>query len=129
MLDTNDLTTEHQNRLLQSLSREVSLNSMPKPTLKIMPTRRSVFRSGHGSLDGHMTLMNHYICHCGSKFSVSEHSTSTQSNGTALDTYTVECGNCGDEEDVSFMSLRNMFLNLDKPSQVNTKNKRLYPYI
>ncbi|MHA2503129.1 MAG: hypothetical protein ACXAE3_09675 [Candidatus Kariarchaeaceae archaeon] len=129
MLDSKDLTAEHQNRLLNSLARTVSLNSLPKPTLKLEPRRRSLLRSGHGSLDAHMTLMRHYICQCGSRFSVSEHSTSTHSNGTALDTYTVECGNCGDEEDVSFMSLRNTLRQIESPNKVDTRNKHLYPYL
>ena len=129
MLSTDDLQREHQERLLRSLHK-VSLDQMPKASLPKQPVKPSIYRAGRGSLQDHMMLMKNYICQCGNKISELTHSTSANSNGTALDTYVMTCGHCGDEDKISFMSMRKTLEAASGDTvKIDRNDRRLFPYL
>jgi len=129
MLSTDDLQADHQQRLLKSLQHRVSMDSMPQPKLKNNPINLNAYRSGRGSLEDHMMIMKNYICQCGHKTDLS-HSMSSNNNGTALDIYKISCSYCGDEEEVSFMSMKEVLEEATGSNiQVDRNNRRLFPYL
>jgi len=130
MLNDNGEPTEHQQRLLNSLQRRVSLDDMPKATLQTKSALKpKLYRSGRGTLDDHMLLIKNYVCQCGHRITDVDHSTASKIDGTALDTYKLKCEHCGDNEEVSFMSMRKALQGVKKEGSFDRSNKRLYPYL
>jgi hypothetical protein len=121
-------TAESQSRLLTSLQAQMLLNTMPQPKIRDRSKPRpNLNRAGRGSFEDHKRLLRYYVCSCGAtigdKFT---HSTVASQNGTALDKYASHCDSCGEDQEVSFVSLRSTLQEIQKEEK--PKDRNLFPY-
>lgn len=88
----------------------------------------TAFFSGNGSMDDNLKIINQYICSCGSKTDTLMHSFQSDMVGRALDSYHLNCNDCGEEKKLSFhMMIESLKKTSDVPIVI--KKSKLYPYL
>ena len=90
-------------------------------------TIKTNYRSSRGSIIDNLKMVQQYICSCGRKNNSFSHSTITDSDGSALDNYHLNC-QCGDQEKISFIMMKNALRGTRTSIDVKEKTQ-LYPYV
>ncbi|MHA2250815.1 MAG: hypothetical protein ACXAD7_10645 [Candidatus Kariarchaeaceae archaeon] len=124
MLD--EVPSEAQIQLIASLN-TIMNNYQEERKLKITSTIKTHYRSSRGSIIDNLKMVQQYVCSCGRKNSSFSHSTITDSDGSALDNYHLNC-QCGDQEKISFIMMKNALQGARTSIDVKEKTQ-LYPYV
>lgn len=121
------IPSEAQINLIESL--QSAFEGLKAEKSQLLQKKVNVqYSCGRGSIIDNLKLVRHYICECGGSTRATQHTTSIDNSGSALDTYHLNCKLCGNEEKISFIMMKRALV--DSNSKIPTKNRnRLYPYI
>ncbi|MHA2091679.1 MAG: hypothetical protein ACW98K_12560 [Candidatus Kariarchaeaceae archaeon] len=118
--------TESQIQLIQSL-RAVT-DQMFRREQEVENALPVQYRSGRGSIIDNLKMINQYVCSCGKKTTHYSHTTIKETDGSALDTYYMNCNACGDKEKITFVMVKEALRGHSEEIDVKDRTQ-LYPYI
>ena len=125
MHNSKFVPTADQEKLIQSLQSKFLRDEIPHPNTHASMIVRD--QSSLGTISDNLRFISQYVCSCGNKTETVTHSTQCIGEN-AIDSYQLNCINCGKEEKVNFHMLREA-LKEDTSKPKYNKRSTLYPYL